>query len=503
MNRNILEEKEYYPTPKEVCEKFIFPYITEDTELPSWYRNKYGSRVSTTEKVKVLKDTYSILEPSAGTGEILDYLQEFVITDFKADVVELNFNFQAILREKNYTVVADDFLKFSSRKYYNLILMNPPFQLGDSHLLKAWEVLSEGQVICILNAETLHNPYTANRKLLRSIIETHGSVEFIGKAFSSAVRKTDAEIAVVVLYKDATLKDNFDFTFASRTEQDLETDLPITEETLLKKPNFIKDKVEQFDNALSAFGEYLLAYNKAEFYLQGLTYSTLLELVKKVNVSFSDKGKKSYQNFSDVLTKAAWDKIFYSTKFKSLLTAGVQREFEKMCEMTGVKDFNEQNILSFIDTLFFSRVEIQKQALLEVFENLTKYDELNKVHTEGWKTNDAWKINKRVIIPYAVENTFSKGFSIRKRQEINDIDRVMCYLSGVKFENVKKIESCLDYHSPIKSGESEFFHVRWFKKMTMHLEFKDLKLLEKFNREAALGKGWIPDDYKERGNNVR
>jgi len=36
-----------------------------------------------------------------------------------------------------------------------------------------------------------------------------------------------------------------------------------------------------------------------------------------------------------------------------------------------------------------------ENAIVEVFEELTKYDNENRFYPEGWKTNDSWKVNKK------------------------------------------------------------------------------------------------------------
>ena len=84
-------------------------------------------------------------------------------------------------------IVADDFLSFEAFKQYDLILMNPPFSNGDRHLLKALDIqkVHGGSVVCILNAETLRNPYTETRKaLVRLLEEYHADIEYIEDAYN-------------------------------------------------------------------------------------------------------------------------------------------------------------------------------------------------------------------------------------------------------------------------------------------------------------------------------
>mgnify|MGYP003290709934 CR=1 FL=1 len=59
--------------------------------------------------------------------------------------------------------------------------MNPPFSNGDKHLLKALQIQQNGgKVVCLLNAETIRNPYTETRKTLVDLLEKYeAEIEYI------------------------------------------------------------------------------------------------------------------------------------------------------------------------------------------------------------------------------------------------------------------------------------------------------------------------------------
>ena len=156
-------------------------------------------------------------------------------------------------------------------------------------------------------------------------------------------------------------------------------------------------------------------------------------------------------------------------------------------------------------TLFLNRQEIMERCLIEVFDRMTSYDKKNKIHWEGWKTNDAYKVNRKVIMPHYVNMNWSSRFEVewRKRETLDDIDKVMCMLSGKRFENILTIENALkakfEEIGPIGVGqsfdnkaESEFFRMKFWKKGTFHIEFLDEALWAKFNQTAAKGKNWLP-----------
>ena len=203
---------EFYPTPPELIAKML--------------------------ECDIAKKRETILEPSAGKGDILDFIALFddyhgschydyqwyvkrlkegkyediphiiledTIKRFKegkrsnkfikgAECVEIDKNLCTILRDKGYRVYNDDFLLYDDDKHFDLIIMNPPFSNGDEHLLKAISIAEKtgSKIICLLNAETIKNPFSNKRKLLVNTLKKYNAeIEFVKNAFSDAERKTD------------------------------------------------------------------------------------------------------------------------------------------------------------------------------------------------------------------------------------------------------------------------------------------------------------------------
>ena len=176
--------KDFYPTPVNLVEKML-------------------------QSVDFAK-IHTILEPSAGKGDILEYLKEkqdngsyrtnWKPIKFDFDCIEIEEELRGMLKQKGYRVVFDDFLKFDTMKQYDLIIMNPPFSDGDKHLLKAIKMQERngGAIICLLNAETLKNTYSNSRKeLVQKIQEYNGQIEYVKNGFIDAERKTNVEIALI------------------------------------------------------------------------------------------------------------------------------------------------------------------------------------------------------------------------------------------------------------------------------------------------------------------
>lgn len=160
-----------------------------------------------------------ILEPSAGDGALARQVHALAFNvhhDYKTgevdqydkgkarsaelDCIELSSDFRAKLKKDGFRVVHDNFLTFRPTTKYAAIVMNPPFSAGAAHLLKALDVMKDGgKVRCLLNAETLRNPCTNERKeLAAKLEELHATVKYIPDAFKNARRAARVEVALCV-----------------------------------------------------------------------------------------------------------------------------------------------------------------------------------------------------------------------------------------------------------------------------------------------------------------
>lgn len=113
----------YFPTPKTIVEQMI--HLAD------------------------LRDGDRILEPSAGNGNILDgvieYLKKNSLTA-ELQGIEWNHTLREILQLKGYDLVGNDFLEYVNYNHYDKIVMNPPFEkLKDiEHVQHAYKHLRVG-----------------------------------------------------------------------------------------------------------------------------------------------------------------------------------------------------------------------------------------------------------------------------------------------------------------------------------------------------------------------
>lgn len=468
----------------------------------------------------------SILEPSAGNGNIVDTLKQKEASlniyhkkyCLDIDCIEIDQNMQHILKGKGYRVVYNDFLKYDTMKEYDLIIMNPPFSNGCKHLLKALEMQKRngGCIICLLNAETLKNAYTNERMdLQRKLTEYGAQVEFIQNAFLDAERKTDVEIALIRVSLPKVERESFIFSTLKKAQEVKDIDSQ-SNDTQIAERDLFKAITAQYNMEVNAGIKLIKEFKAMEPYIMS-EFSKDKETGKAVqsggcilSLDISNN-KDKYSNklsINDYIREVRgkyWKALFQNPKFIGQLTDNLQREFYNKLDELKNYDFSLYNIYQLKIDMQKNVVSGIEDAIIALFDELSdKYhwlDEGSKnIHYyNGWKTNKAWIINKKVIIPLRAFSDWSGRFEARYdvKSKLQDIEKCFNYLDGGLTEAVD-LEQALqaaEDEGETKNIQLKYFSVTFYKKGTCHITFKNEELLKKFNIFGSQHKGWLPPAY--------
>jgi hypothetical protein len=149
----------------------------------------------------------SVLEPSAGKGDILDVIRERH-PDAKAKGIEQYDTLAAIAREKGHDVTTGDTLAEKGEQY-DRIVMNPPFEKGQDieHVRAAFDRLKPGGKLVAVMSEGPFFRNDAKATEFRDWLEANGGTSeqlpagsFTGK---DAFRQTGTATRMVVIDKPA------------------------------------------------------------------------------------------------------------------------------------------------------------------------------------------------------------------------------------------------------------------------------------------------------------
>lgn len=101
-----------------------------------------------------IKPGMSVLEPSAGSGRLIDAVKESE-PSAKIEAVEMSSKLRELLSARGDNVVEHNFMDLEKDKLYDRIIMNPPFSNGldIEHVMKAYEHLKPGGKMAAIMGE--------------------------------------------------------------------------------------------------------------------------------------------------------------------------------------------------------------------------------------------------------------------------------------------------------------------------------------------------------------
>lgn len=470
--------KNYYPTPQKVIDLML-----EGID----FKNKI------------------VLDPSAGMGAILNAVQ---YKCKKTYAIEIDDTFQDTLKGRNHTILHSDFLTYSGTHAFDVILMNPPFDNGAKHFLKAMQIAKPSTIIvCLLNYETINNPYSEDRQnLIKEVEFLGGTIQNIGNAFLEADRKTGVEVAMIKVTKPANQSAAFTFENLQQSQEFKEFDIN-NSSSELERYDKIGSFCNAYNNAIAQLPVMFDAIQKMRMFMSPFATNykfneMLKDLSESVTYQYQSKSyTETHNDFVKVFQSLAWNKIFSESRVTHLMTQKVREDFDKKREAMGGFDLNPENVMMAFAAIFNQRRDIEDACILESFDWLTRYSEKNRTHFgESWKTNSHYMVGSKIIIPCL--NSYC-SFSYHSGDKLDDLDRSLCLLSGTKFDTVLSnenltpfksvrdaIRECLNFKFAIDVAESHFFKIKIYKKGTAHITFKDENLRMLFNKTACESKGW-------------
>jgi len=451
-----------------------------------------------------------VLDPSAGDGRLLEIakvvareklesrlqreIPEYVWGSHRHEckdycAIEIDPNLQAILREKHFKVIDSDFLIHGGEFYFDFILMNPPFKDGVQHLLHAWEIAHGATIRCLLNANTIRNPYSQDRmRLLDIISEFDGEVVEMGKCFADSDRTTDVDVVMVTL-RDTREEEAYKMDFEPETENGESGWTGNFDDVSVVSSDAFLAHQASYEAAIVAYKEYVLAEKKLRFYMR--------QVVSGTDVGVIMKESKDYHGFIREFVRKCWKNVFAKTKLSNLTTEKVQKKLEKLEEEQGVMAFNARNMKNLLRSLFGQKNQIMTECVLNAFDRIASYSWDNKSGHEGWKTNCDYKVGPRFIIGN-MGNEF--GIHHAYRGIVQDIEKALCFLSGKNFEEITSVVDLYEYRHTLhgKKLQSEFFEVKLYLKGSLHFKWLDDDLRERFNQLVANERfGQVPAKTKQ------
>jgi hypothetical protein len=473
-----------------------------------------------------------VLEPSAGKGNIIDYLNQNGAKEVL--FCEINEDLQKISQDKA-RFLKSDFLDLESVdiSHIDLIVMNPPFSADERHILHAFNIAPAGcKIISLCNAKTINNTYSQSRKELKNNIDLYGTFKSLDNCFENSERSTGVEIGLIILQKPgAKYSTEFEGFFMDDEEE--------PDGDGIMSYNIVRDLVNRYIGSVKIFDTQLEAAEKMNQLTSG--YFSV-----QMGMSVTNNQKPVQRaDFKKEMQKSGWKFIFAKMNMQKYATKGLNEDINKFVEEQTNVPFTMRNIYKMLQLVAGTTGQRMDKAILEVFDQVTQHYHENRFNVEGWKTNSNYVLNQKFIIPSMVESGWSGQVSksnYSNFEKIEDLQKALCYITGDNYDNmisldqfirypfkVKKeniygnygtffdsLNQACDYKDKFLNAEIEeskvefgqwikwgYFNIKCFKKGTIHFEFLDRELWGRFNQRVAKIKGFplyekAPDKRTER-----
>lgn len=436
----------------------------------------------------------TVLEPSAGTGNIVD-----VLLKNGAEVLacEIDKDLQSLLSAK-CPVIAEDFLKVKAEdiSHVDFIVMNPPFSKDEQHIIHAFNIAPDGcKIIALCNYNTIKNTFSRSREELKSVIEIHGKARSIGQAFKESERSTEVEIGLIEIEKPSN-KYSTEFEGFYMDEDPEEA-----QENGIMTYDFIRDVVNRYVESVKIFDRQLEEAVKMNNLTDGYFSGPFA-------LSVTNDGKTVKRNdFKKGMQKAGWKFIFSKMNMQQHMTRGLIEDINKFVEEQSNVPFTMKNIYHMIEFVIGNKENLMNRAILEAFDKITKHHHDNRYNVEGWKTNDHYLVNEKFILPHVVDESkwsWNKDTvhlaSSSNYEVVEDMVKAICFITGTDYNQCTSLwdfvrNMNMSYGVWYSWG---FFEIKGFKKGTMHFKFNSTDLWGKFNQKVAEIKGFPLYESKTR-----
>lgn len=436
----------------------------------------------------------------------------------KMSAIEIDIQHHASLKELGANIIGYDFLQTESLATVSHVIMNPPFSEGARHVLHAWRCVYDAEIVAIVNAETIKNPFSIERQKLVELIEKHGSVQFLQNQFTDDVeRKTDVEVALIYLEKVPAKFINLESIMEglSVDAPDLTVDVE-TCNALSLPSNFIHDTCVRFRQAVAAARKASEALAVANRFAAGVGVTLEEMQAKGVGNDFrqtSGKLREDAENdfkerYQD-LQKRAWAQIIRSTLITDKISNQARRKLESASADICLLEFSPANIHGFLAGVLQSMGDIYENMVCDLFDTIIERSSDNVVFYKSWKSNQKHKVGMRIRKSRFIIPNFGVTYGSNLRYEdcmfLADIDKVFGYLHGISgpYEGISHAVKKMDIKSSERI-ETKFFDFRFYPGAgTIHFYPKSEEVVEKINKFVGKVRNWIPSEMKDSNDDFR
>lgn len=191
-------------------------------------------------------------------------------------------------------------------------------------------------------------------------------------------------------------------------------------------------------------------------------------------------------DINKAMQRRAWHVLVDALGVKNVMSMAKRKAFDEQLEKGELPPVDERTISAILLGFTAQAKDFARDAAREVFDVLRPRGHMGAQYA----TNSAFRVGRRVILPYLVERRYDDGgYRVRygNEQELTALDGVFHLLDGkgIMRENKGPLFKAINETNQSGQGETEYFRFKCFKNRNLHIEFKRLDLVKDLNGLAA------------------
>jgi len=171
-----------------------------------------------------------------------------------------------------------------------------------------------------------------------------------------------------------------------------------------------------------------------------------------------------------------WDRLLDESGLRTFMNQKRRTEWGGQIHDANVPEFTPENITATFVQIHDSRGDMVVEGVTDVYRRLSW----------NYKTNNPHKLGKKIIVDYFGEQRH--GYYRINHQSCSDLDdliRVFCLVNGEPEPDHR--DGIYSLTSDAKAAgkstlETKYLKLKWYKKGTVHVEFRDPKSVAAMNR---------------------
>lgn len=188
---------------------------------------------------------------------------------------------------------------------------------------------------------------------------------------------------------------------------------------------------------------------------------------------------------TEVWKSAAWEALFERMEVRKVCSVARAKQLDDMLRSgKDLPDISEQAVREIIRSTFEQIPDMLRELVHEVYDYM-------RPHRNEYKTNDRYAVGRKCVLVWMIDGDYKpkmpRVYHGRQEAVVRGLDNVMLMLDGKGVIQT--------YQGPLMEaigktpfgqlGETDYFRFRSYRNRNLHLEFKRLDLLAKFNQLAG------------------